>query len=594
MGVSALVGTLLCAGEADAQLAPGDHVVTVVGAALNAGAIYVITAGGDLSMAPPYLVAPANQFFWGICRRPNGTVLASSIDVNALTGGVVFEISTGAAVPFATGLATPFGLHCDANGTVYVGDFSSGGVYDITAGGDFSMATPFASSMPANDITRRSDGVLLAVENQQGGFAPPGLHNITAGGDFAAATPFVDTTGGTNNLFIATLGTAMYMQSGDSLLNATAGGPLASLPVHATVTNLFGLYSADGALWAGTNDGNVYNATAGGTFAPGQEFASGLPGIVFKGLIMPGCGNGTIDPGEDCDDMGESMTCDADCTFVMCGDGTTNMTAGETCDDMGESMTCDSDCTAVMCGDGVTNMTAGEDCDDMGESMTCNADCTIAACGDGIVNMSAGEDCDDMGESMTCDVDCTDVMCGDNVTNSTAGEDCDDGGESATCDDDCTPAACGDGNPNMTAGETCDDGNTTPGDGCDDMCQTEGGMGGMGGAGGMGTGGMATGGGMGTGGAGTGGTATGGGGSQRTGQRRRGRQLVERWKQRGRRRRWLRLRAGRRSASRRRRQRGLTLVARCTRSGRLAATPFRQSLSGHGQLATRPASTAAW
>lgn len=47
----------------------------------------------------------------------------------------------------------------------------------------------------------------------------------------------------------------------------------------------------------------------------------------------PFCGNGITDPGEDCDDSGQSAGCDADCTFAACGDGTVNVMAGEACDD---------------------------------------------------------------------------------------------------------------------------------------------------------------------------------------------------------------------------------------------------------------------
>ena len=49
----------------------------------------------------------------------------------------------------------------------------------------------------------------------------------------------------------------------------------------------------------------------------------------------PGCGNGLIDEGEDCDDMGESATCNADCTPAVCGDGVPNASAGEECDEPG-------------------------------------------------------------------------------------------------------------------------------------------------------------------------------------------------------------------------------------------------------------------
>ena len=62
----------------------------------------------------------------------------------------------------------------------------------------------------------------------------------------------------------------------------------------------------------------------------------------------PTCGNGTIDAGEDCDDGGESATCDVNCTPAECGDGTRNATAGEECDDGNTTAGdgCDEDCQA--------------------------------------------------------------------------------------------------------------------------------------------------------------------------------------------------------------------------------------------------------
>ena len=41
------------------------------------------------------------------------------------------------------------------------------------------------------------------------------------------------------------------------------------------------------------------------------------------------------------------------------------------------------------------NAAAGEQCDDGGQSATCDADCTPASCGDGTLNTAAGEQCDD-------------------------------------------------------------------------------------------------------------------------------------------------------------------------------------------------------
>ncbi|MHC4695670.1 MAG: hypothetical protein ACYTFA_02885 [Planctomycetota bacterium] len=70
----------------------------------------------------------------------------------------------------------------------------------------------------------------------------------------------------------------------------------------------------------------------------------------------------------ECDDIGGSwmvddLTCVPDpCVVPSCGDGVVN--AGEECDDAGESATCDTDCTVAECGDGTLNVTAGEECDD--------------------------------------------------------------------------------------------------------------------------------------------------------------------------------------------------------------------------------------
>ena len=79
------------------------------------------------------------------------------------------------------------------------------------------------------------------------------------------------------------------------------------------------------------------------------------------------CGDSNPEPGEACDTGGDSMTCDDDCTAVMCGDGNLNMPAGEECDNgMANSDTtpdaCRTTCEDAYCGDGVTD--TGEECDD--------------------------------------------------------------------------------------------------------------------------------------------------------------------------------------------------------------------------------------
>jgi cysteine-rich repeat protein len=60
------------------------------------------------------------------------------------------------------------------------------------------------------------------------------------------------------------------------------------------------------------------------------------------------CGDGVVDPGEDCDGGGkETPDCNADCTEVRCGDGIINEMAGEECEVLNdvEGDGCEDDCT---------------------------------------------------------------------------------------------------------------------------------------------------------------------------------------------------------------------------------------------------------
>lgn len=64
--------------------------------------------------------------------------------------------------------------------------------------------------------------------------------------------------------------------------------------------------------------------------------------------------------------------------------------------------------TPAVCGDSITDTEFGEDCDDGGESATCNANCTTSVCGDGELNVTAGEQCDDLNTTPGdgCDASC--------------------------------------------------------------------------------------------------------------------------------------------------------------------------------------------
>jgi cysteine-rich repeat protein len=49
----------------------------------------------------------------------------------------------------------------------------------------------------------------------------------------------------------------------------------------------------------------------------------------------------------------------------------------------------------AVCGDSNVDTEYGEDCDDGGETVDCNDNCTTSVCGDGTLNVTDGEECDD-------------------------------------------------------------------------------------------------------------------------------------------------------------------------------------------------------
>lgn len=190
------------------------------------------------------------------------------------------------------------------------------------------------------------------------------------------------------------------------------------------------------------------------------------------------CGDGKREGVEQCDDAGESVTCDIDCTLAVCGDRHTNFTAGEHCDDGNQENTdgCLNDCRGARCGDGFIQ-SGVEECDDgQGNSDTqadrCRISCNLPSCGDGTTD--TGEECDDGmsnddNEPDRCRANCRNPDCGDRVVDS--GEECDKGGSDEECDGDCTRPVCGDGYLNVAAGEECDDG-VANSDQSPDSCRT--------------------------------------------------------------------------------------------------------------------------
>jgi len=232
----------------------------------------------------------------------------------------------------------------------------------------------------------------------------------------------------------------------------------------------------------------------------------------FTPACMATCGDGIVNPGEECDD-GNAVNGDG-CSNICLLE---NITPTEVCsnlidDDQDGLVDCDDpDCVnaaacGATCGNGVVE--AGEECDDGNGTPGdgCAADCTLETvtpetnCTDRVDNDGDGlVDC--------ADPDCANVafcMCGNGVVD--PGEACDDGNNTdgdgcssscqveasseTQCDDgidndgdglvDCADSDCQNdpvcgvcGNGIVEAGEQCDDGNVTIGDGCDDRCMLE-------------------------------------------------------------------------------------------------------------------------
>lgn len=160
------------------------RLLTSVGVAPN-GKVFDITAGGNFSGTPPVFASgfrsPGNLF-----QLANGHILLSDTDSNLprvldITAGGVF---TDSDQGFAFGFTGVLGdVVQTSSGRLFVTNFNK--VFDITAGGDFSSATPFATGQFFDGLTEDGSGRLLASADDTGK-----VYDITAGGNFSLATPF--------------------------------------------------------------------------------------------------------------------------------------------------------------------------------------------------------------------------------------------------------------------------------------------------------------------------------------------------------------------------------------------------------------------
>ena len=162
-----------------------------------------------------------------------------------------------------------------------------------------------------------------------------------------------------------------------------------------------------------------------------------------SGVGFP-CGNGELDPGEECDDGNASSAddCRTDCTVPRCGDGIVD--PGEACDGGGPAGCCSESCEALA------DDTA---CDD-GDGCTQSDVCLGGECLGAPVVCTPGSDC----EASVCD-----PASGTCVVTPFDGDLCDDG-DACTLVDRCRAGVCVSG-----PAAFCDDGDACTVDSCDPL-----------------------------------------------------------------------------------------------------------------------------
>jgi len=464
-----------------------------------------VTAGGNVSGAPllPLPERCPGQAAWSLDRS---VMYVTLFDTNR----VVTLTSAGVMGDHATGISGPTGLLMTTDGQLLVVSWYDGAVYNVTTAGDFSAAASFATGgSDQRNLIQLADGrILLASQGSGEVFEVPypggGAGSVFAWG-FTNPQDFAEDAAG--NLYVSDYGS-------QSVIEISAGGDFSSAVPHVTGHVFQGLTIANGLLLAVESSGTqIYEITTPGTL---NVWATGLSSTDTGLDTVPmtsTCGDGTTEPGEQCDDgntidgdgcsalcqleicgnstIDASEVCDdgntvdgdgcsADClSDETCGNGLVDAPVGEQCDDgnviAGDG--CSADCLSdETCGNGIVDVAVGEECDD-GNTVDgdgCQASCALPGCGDGVLD--GGEVCDD-GNAVDgdgCSADClSDETCGNGVVDTAVGEACDDGNivDGDGCQSNCALPACGDGT--LDVGEVCDDGNTADGDGCSATCTSD-------------------------------------------------------------------------------------------------------------------------
>ncbi len=309
------------------------------------------------------------------------------------------------------------------------------------------------------------------------------------------------------------------------VVDAGGGGRDIGLPDSGTSRDVVELDSdqTDGSADADLEDASDVDAELDGDAGADADAESDGDAESDAVVVPPGCGDGVVDDGEECDDGNNEGgdACTPDCLNAICGDGVINApqstlalvspqvtnpfgTTGYICDDGGscpEASCRVSDdgfapehgiCQALGFETAISvEYGGGLGAGSIGQPRAFNWDCVSYRCiassapavdppcaewemlkeitceGAVLEECDAGENNADVADA--CRTNCRLPVCGDGIVDS--GESCDDGNDNDfdDCANDCTSTSCGDGI--VQDGEECDDGNGSNADSCLNDCR---------------------------------------------------------------------------------------------------------------------------
>ncbi len=385
----------------------------------GAGEITLESLRGDVEVAAKIDVS-------GIGAGASG----ESVDLIARQGQVILAATgeikgTGGTGPMEDCGDGAFVVMDGALGVVQAGRISLAGGYSTCGGGGVSVG---ATSGNFNMVAGSVSDLTGAGPWSYGGFV-----DVRASGDVVLGLIKLNSPGSGGNLILDS-GHKITLTDTIDVRGTSVDGFAGVVKIAACEIDLATRASIDSS--GGTAGTNLLKASGAMTLR-GSLRASGSNELRYKtvtpvitGTVTPpptitqdssladcaaGCGNGTVEQGEACDD-GNVLGCDGcsgSCQQLegICGDGTVECAEqcddGNTTDGDGCSATCQQ--LAGTCGNGTLD--PGETCDD-GNLLGCDGCASTCqqregVCGDGTVE--CGEQCDDgnAAEGDGCDADCT-------------------------------------------------------------------------------------------------------------------------------------------------------------------------------------------